>query len=57
MFCVLETQIESNESSQTVANVDHATTNGAEVDGEAGADQGGESTNSLHSKHYSGRHT
>lgn len=38
-----ETKNESSETSQTVANVDHATTNGAEEDGETGAEQGGES--------------
>jgi hypothetical protein len=43
----LETQIESTENSQTVANVDHATNNGAEEDGEGGAEQGSESMDSL----------
>lgn len=47
----LETQIESPES-QTVANIDHATPNGAEEDGEAGANQAGESTDTYESLRF-----
>ncbi len=46
-MCCLETQVESTESSQTVTNVDHTTTNGEEQDREGGAEQGGESMKLL----------